>query len=60
MFMADTNRFINLEVDKLYELIEAETQLKAADGGELVDDIYGNLPGVKWEQLVNRFIPQEV
>ena len=28
----------------------------AATGGEIVDDIYGNLPNVKWERLVHEFL----
>ena len=58
MFMSSSNRFMNTEVERLYDFIEEKTQLKAADGGQLVADIYGNLPGVDWQQLVDRFIPQ--
>ena len=28
----------------------------AATGGEAVDDIFGNFPGVKWEDLVHKFL----
>lgn len=58
MFMSSSNNFMDREVGRLYDFIEEETQLKAADGGQLVDDIYGNLPDIKWDQLVNRFICQ--
>jgi hypothetical protein len=27
-----------------------------ADGGYLADDIYGQLPGLGWEQLTKRFL----
>ena len=60
MFMSSCNDFMNREVGRLYEFIEAETQLKAADGGQLVSDIYGNLPGADWNLLKEKFIPQGV
>ncbi|MCF6239884.1 MAG: glycine cleavage system protein H [Bacteroidales bacterium] len=60
MFMNSCNAFINTEVDRLYDFIEEETQLKAADGGHLVSDIHANLPTVPWEHLVKKFIPQGV
>lgn len=56
LFMSDSNDYMDKEVTRLYHFIEEKTQLKAADGGELVDDIYGNLPGVDWTELVARFI----
>jgi glycine cleavage system H lipoate-binding protein len=58
MFMSSSNTFIDKEINRLYDLIEEQTQLKAADGGQLVDDIYGNLPGVAWQHLADRFISQ--
>ena len=64
MFMDSSKGFMGNEVDRLYDFLEEETGLKAADGGELVPDIFGNLPDVPniswWETLVENFIPQRV
>ena len=58
LFMASSKRFMDASVTHLYKFLEEVTQLKAADGGTLISDIYGNLPGVAWEDLVEAFIPQ--
>ncbi|MCP3873226.1 MAG: glycine cleavage system protein H [Desulfobacteraceae bacterium] len=59
MFMDTCKGFMGKEVKHLYDFLEQETQLKAADGGALVSDLYGNLPGISWESLLKEFIPQE-
>lgn len=56
MLMKEAETFLNNEVDKLYHVLEQETDLKAADGGRLGDDIFGNAPGLKWDLLVNTFL----
>lgn len=56
MFMDSSREFMQENVTRLYDFIEERTQLKAADGGSLVPDIYGNLTGVSWEELVEAFI----
>ncbi|MBU2455239.1 MAG: hypothetical protein KJ668_18180, partial [Proteobacteria bacterium] len=58
MFMDTCRGFMGSEVKRLYAFLEEETQVKAADGGTLVSDLYGNLPGVLWEDLLKAFIPQ--
>lgn len=58
MFTDGSKGFMKKEVNRLYTFIEEETQLKAADGGSLVPDLYGNLPGVSWDKLIKEFIPQ--
>lgn len=58
MFMDACKNFMTGEVHRLTAFLEEETQMKAADGGSLVDDLFGNLPGVSWDCLVNKFIPQ--
>ncbi len=59
MFMDTTKEYMEDKVTRLYDFIEEKTQLKAADGGNLVSDIYGNL-GVPdkslWDELVDEFI----
>jgi hypothetical protein len=37
-------------------VIEAETGALAADGGYLVNDIFGNLPGNSWRKLTRLFL----
>ncbi len=60
MFMDSSKTFISDNVERLYGFIEERTQLKAADGGDLVADIFGSLPGVSWETLVEEFIVPDV
>jgi hypothetical protein len=60
MFMDSCQNYIHGEVDRLYQFLETHTQLKAADGGELVSDIYGNLPDVSWQTIIDTFINQQV
>ncbi|MCG8633157.1 MAG: hypothetical protein MI863_04970, partial [Desulfobacterales bacterium] len=56
MFMDTATQFIDASARDLHDFLEEKTGLRAADGGELVPDIYGNLPDVSWEDLVNTFI----
>ncbi len=51
----ETTKFIGAEVDHLYQIIE-ETSPLATDGGQLGNDIYGNLPGLDWNTLVKAFL----
>lgn len=60
MFMDSSRGFMGEAVNRLYEFLEEESGIKAADGGTLVSDIYGNLPGTSWETLVKKFILQGV
>ena len=50
------SRYLDGEIDRLYEVIEEEAGPLAADGGYLGDDIYGNLPGDSWEKLTRLFL----
>ncbi|MBU2511572.1 glycine cleavage system protein H [bacterium] len=47
---------INQEIEQLYRMIEKKGQLLAADGGNLVEDIYGTMPELGWEQLTALFL----
>ena len=49
--------WLNAEVKKLEDLVMnvSGTRL-AATGGEIVDDIFGNLHDLKWEDLVHNFL----
>jgi glycine cleavage system H lipoate-binding protein len=48
--------FIDQEVDRLYEVIEQTAGPLAADGGHLVDDIFGHMPQIGWQQLTQLFL----
>jgi len=58
LFMDTGKDFMGRQVEQLYAFLEEETQVQAADGGCLVSDLYGNLPGISWEVLTKKFIPQ--
>jgi glycine cleavage system H lipoate-binding protein len=55
--MASTESFdwINNEINSLEEMVEEVAGPLAADGGYFQDDIYGNLPGLRWENLTKTF-----
>lgn len=59
MFMDEAETFLNKQIETLYEILEQETGLMAADGGKLGDDIFGNAPGLKWDRLVHLFFSRE-
>ena len=49
--------WLNAEVTKLEEMVmNAYGVPLAATGGEIVDDIFGNLHDLKWEDLVHNFL----
>ncbi|MCP4021867.1 MAG: glycine cleavage system protein H [Desulfobacteraceae bacterium] len=55
-FMNSAKKFMSREVDHLYKFLEEETGLAAADGGQLGNDLYGNIPGVSWQRILDEFI----
>ena len=56
MLNAETVGFMREEIDGLYRMIEHTAGPLAADGGLLGNDIFGNLPGIGWENLTRRFL----
>lgn len=44
------------EVDKLENMIERVAGPLAADGGYMINDIYGNLPDLGWKNLTKTFL----
>jgi len=49
--------WLNAEAKKLDDMVTKIYGVPlAATGGEIVDDIFGNLKGVKWEELVQTFL----
>lgn len=59
LFQEACKQFIRTDVNRLTAFIQDHTQVKAADGGTLVSDMFGNLPQTTWDALVKKFIPQE-
>ncbi len=52
---SETEHQLNVDIGRLRELIEAVDQPLAADGGNLIDDLYGTLPELGWSRLVEMF-----
>ena len=48
--------WLNNEIHTLEEMIEEVSGPSASDGGFLQNDIYGNLPGLGWENLTKTFL----
>ena len=49
--------WLNSEAKKLDDVVMNVYGVPlAATGGEIVDDIFGNLQGVKWEDIVHKFL----
>jgi len=56
MIRNETRDFLAGEIDRLYAVIEETAGPLAADGGQLGDDIFGNLPAMSWERLSGLFL----
>lgn len=56
MFMETATGFMDESATTLHHYIETRTGLMAADGGQLVDDIYGNLPEKSWQELTDLIV----
>ncbi len=54
-FGDEANQFITAESDRLFGLVEEVAGPLTADGGQLVSDIYGNLPDLGWNRLTKAF-----
>jgi glycine cleavage system H lipoate-binding protein len=52
----ESAQWIEMENRKLLKLMGPEYERLAATGGELIDDIYGNFPEIKWNRLVKTFL----
>ncbi|MBW2064064.1 MAG: glycine cleavage system protein H [Deltaproteobacteria bacterium] len=55
MISDEATGFFDKEISSLYRLLEEEGRL-AADGGQLGEDIYGSLPEIGWDRLVESFL----
>jgi hypothetical protein len=56
MINAETAVFIEKETQRLYRVIEETVGPLAADGGQLAEDIYGQLPQLGWTNIVGLFL----
>ncbi len=52
----ESKNLLSEDVDRLVDLIEVHSGPLAADGGQLVDDIYGNMPQIGWKRLTRLFL----
>lgn len=55
----EAETFLSEEIDSLYQVIEEEHGPLAADGGQLGNDIYGNLPESSWGRLTKQFLDRK-
>jgi glycine cleavage system H lipoate-binding protein len=56
MIHQESSHFIKDQIDRLYQTIEDVAGPLAADGGDLHDDIFGNMPELGWDRLVKTFL----
>jgi glycine cleavage system H lipoate-binding protein len=59
MLGSEAQTFLQKEITQLYALIEEQAGPLAADGGYLGNDIFGNLPQLKWDALQKTFLHTE-
>lgn len=55
MIGEEKQEMLNQEINLLYKLVDKHVQTLAADGGSLVEDIFGNMPQLGWERLIHTF-----
>jgi glycine cleavage system H lipoate-binding protein len=58
-FGEESYNWMELENMKLMTLMGPEYEKLVATGGELVSDVYGNVPGLEWKSLVYTFLHTE-
>lgn len=56
MISKETEDFIEGQVEQLYRVIEETTGPMATDGGELGNDILGNMPQLGWDRITRLFL----
>jgi glycine cleavage system H lipoate-binding protein len=56
MIGAETEGFMEKEVDRVYALIEEEAGPLSADGGYLANDLFGSIPQIGWDTLKKHFL----
>jgi hypothetical protein len=53
---AEAKAHLERDIDALHTTIEAQLGPLAADGGQLVNDIFSHLPRECWDQVANDFL----
>ena len=53
---SDSLSWMSGEVSRLEEMVEGVSGPLAADGGYLVNDVFGNIPELGWNNLVKNFL----
>ena len=48
--------WIESEINKMLEMLQAAPGVILPDGGALMDDVYGNYPQLGWKRLVHEFL----
>ena len=56
MISKETEDFIEGQVEQLYGVIEETAGPMATDGGELGNDILGNMPQLGWDRITRLFL----
>ena len=56
MINRETGGYLEEQVERLYKVIEDVAGPLAADGGYLGNDIYGSMPQLGWERLIDTFL----
>jgi glycine cleavage system H lipoate-binding protein len=57
LFADEATAWLKSEADKLQSMVMADHPVPlAATGGEVVDDIYGSVKGLNWDDLVHDFL----
>ena len=52
----EATAFIETEIERLYQTVETHLGPLAADGGNLADDILGQLPPTCWAEMARQFL----
>ncbi len=55
MMGEEVQELLEKQVDGLFQIIEQDVQPLAADGGNLQRDVFGALPEIGWERLIQTF-----
>ncbi len=56
MMGSETRDSLEQDINMVYQVIEEVAGPLAADGGNLGDDIYGNMPQIGWDRLTREFL----
>jgi len=55
-FGEESSKWMDQEGQKMMELMGPEYERLAANGGEVIQDVYGSLPDIGWDKLVDTFL----